>query len=158
MRLPSLGPRGEGWVVVQFVLLAAVALTGLAADDTWTGPLGSIASLLGLVLLVGGLTLGGRGLYDLGRNLTPVPRPRDDAVLVETGVYALVRHPMYGGLIAAAFGWALVAASLPTLALAAILAVFFDLKSRREEAWLAAHYAGYATYMKRTRRFFPRLY
>lgn len=140
------------------MLLAAVALAGLTTGDAWGGTLGSVTSLLGLALMVGGFALLGRGLLDLGRNLTPVPHPRHDAVLVETGVYARVRHPIYGGLIAATVGWALMAASLLTLLLAALLAVFFELKSRREEAWLKAHYAGYATYTTRTRRFIPGLY
>ena len=73
-------------------------------------------------------------------------------------MYALVRHPIYGGLIAAAVGWASISASLLALLLAVLLAVFLDLKSRREEAWLMDHYAGYPAYLGRTRRFFPYLY
>lgn len=156
--LPSLGPRGEGWVALQFLILALLAVAGLISRDTWEGPLAGVIYLLGLALLLGGALLAGRGLLDLGRNLTPVPHPRDDAQLVETGVYALVRHPIYGGLIIGALGWGLLAASPPTLALAIGLGAFFDLKSRREEAWLRERYAGYATYMARTRRLLPWLY
>ena len=72
--------------------------------------------------MVTGAAFLGRGLLDLGRNLTPVPRPREDAELVETGVYSLVRHPMYGALIVTAVGWGLVAASPLTLLLAGTLA------------------------------------
>ena len=100
----------------------------------------------------------GRGLLDLGRNLTPVPHPRDDAQLVVSGVYAIARHPMYGGLILTAFGWALVAASPLTLALAVVLLLFFGLKSRREEVWLRERYEGYPAYAARTKRFVPWLY
>ena len=157
-RLPGLGPRGEGWVVLQFMLLSLVALTGVFTGGAWAGALASVTSLAGLVLMIAGAALLGRGLLDLDRSLTPVPHPRDDAQLVETGTYALVRHPIYGGLIATAFGWGLVAASPLTLLLAAVLALFFDLKSRREEAWLTAHYVDYETYATRTRRFFPGLY
>jgi len=39
-----------------------------------------------------------------------------------------------------------------------VLAVFADLKSRREEAWLAEQFAGYAAYRQRTRRLVPLLY
>ncbi len=156
--LPSLGPRGEGWVVLQFVLLPAVVLAGLVSGGAWIGTFASITSLLGLSLMIGGAVLAGRGLLDLGRNLTPVPHPRDDAVLVETGIYALVRHPIYAGLIATALGWALVAASPLALLLSALLAVLFDLKSRREEIWLRERYAGYETYSAQTKRFFPYLY
>jgi protein-S-isoprenylcysteine O-methyltransferase Ste14 len=156
--LPSLGPRGEGWVLLQFVILGLLAVVGLSDRGSWEGPLAGVASLLGLALLLAGALLAGRGLLDLGRNLTPVPHPRDDAQLVETGVYALVRHPIYGGLVIGAVGWGLLVASLPTLLLAVGLGAFFDLKSRREEAWLRQRYPGYATYKARTRRLIPWLY
>ncbi len=87
--------------------------------------------------------------------LTPLPYPRDGAGLVETGVYARVRHPIYGGLVLAAFGWGLLAASPVAIALAAVLLGFFELKSRREEVWLAERFPGYPAYRERTRRLIP---
>jgi len=87
--------------------------------------------------------------------MTPLPRPRQDGALVETGVYALVRHPIYGGLILAALGWAMVRASIVAVILAAALAAFFRLKSSREERWLEMRYPDYAAYRARTRRFIP---
>ena len=156
--LPSLGPRGEGWVVLQIVLLAVVIIAGLASDGAWTGPLASLTSPLGLALLLAGGLLAGRGILDLGRNLTPVPRPREDARLVDTGAYALVRHPLYGGLVLGALGWSLLVASPLSLLLVAVLAIVLDLKSRREEAWLRERYPGYLAYMARTRRLIPWLY
>ena len=55
-------------------------------------------------------------------------------------------------------GWGLIAASPVTLAMAAVLFVFFDLKSRREEAWLLDRYPAYADYRARTRRLIPLVY
>lgn len=144
--------------MLQFLLLPAVALAGLVDADAWDGSPRTVTTLLGIVLMLGGAVLLGRGLLDLGRNLTPVPRPRDDAELVESGSYASVRHPIYGGIMATALGWALVAASPLALVLSAVLALFFELKSRREEAWLAARYSDYERYATTTRRFFPHLY
>ncbi|MEX1296499.1 MAG: isoprenylcysteine carboxylmethyltransferase family protein [Candidatus Limnocylindrales bacterium] len=155
--LPSLGPRGEGWVILQFLLLPAVAFAGLVDPLALDGILADVGLVAGLALIALGALLGGRGLLDLGRNLTPVPHPRDGAQLVQSGVYARARHPIYGGLMLMAVGWGLVSASPLTLVLAGVLALFFGLKSRREEAWLLEHYAGYAEYMERTRRFVPYL-
>ena len=87
--------------------------------------------------------------------MTPLPRPRDGAELVVTGAYALVRHPVYGGLILVAFGWAIARASIAAVLLAAVLATFFRLKSAREERWLETRYPDYAAYRARTRRFIP---
>ncbi len=64
-------------------------------------------------------------------------------------------HPIYGGLILAALGWAIVQASFVAVGLAAALALFFRLKSTREERWLEGRYPGYPAYRARTRRFIP---
>ncbi len=77
---------------------------------------------------------------------------------MESGAYRLVRHPIYGGLILGATGWSLLTASPMALLGALVLAVFFDLKSRREETWLAAAFENYGTYRARTRRLLPYLY
>lgn len=157
-RLPDLGPRGEGWVVLQGILLVAVLATGLLAGGAWAGTLALASWLVGLALLIAGTAILVRGFLDLGRSLTPMPRPRADAQLVQTGVYALVRHPLYGALIMGSVGYGLLTASPLTLLLAGLLTAFFSLKSRREEAWLLDHFEGYGAYMERTRRFIPWLY
>lgn len=156
-RLPALGPRGEGWVLIQGVLLVLVATAGWALGPDWSGPLRFAGIIVGTLLIVGGALLGVRAVADLGTALTPLPMPRDDAQLIETGAYALVRHPIYGGLILAAFGWAIVQASIIAVALAAGLAGFFRLKSAREEAWLVTQFPGYPAYRARTPRFIPRI-
>ena len=153
-RLPSLGPRGEGWVIAQSVLFWFIAATG-ALGPSWSGPVRGVTSVAGAILMAAGAVMAVRGVRDLRQAFTPLPRPREGAELVETGVYARVRHPIYGGIIAVAFGWGLLAASPVTVALAVLLAGLFDLKSRREEAWLVVRYPGYAAYRTRTRRLIP---
>ena len=156
-RLPALGPRGEGWVLIQGVLLVLVATAGWALGPDWSGPLRIAGVIAGILLIAGGVLLGVRAVADLGTALTPLPRPGDQAELIETGAFALVRHPIYGGLILAAFGWAIVQASIIAVTLAGVLAAFFRLKSAREEAWLETRFPGYAAYRARTPRFIPRL-
>jgi protein-S-isoprenylcysteine O-methyltransferase Ste14 len=155
-RLPSLGRRGEGWVAVQMILLALVALSGLLGPG-WTGALRLGGSAFGVILIGAGLALAFLGVRHLDERdaLTPLPYPRDDARLVQTGVYGIVRHPVYGGLIIGAIGWGLLTASPVTLVMAAALFAFFELKSRREEAWLERRYPGYADYRARTPRLIP---
>ena len=156
-RLPSLGPRGEGWVAIQFALLPVIVGAGYLGP-AWGEPIRTVTTVAGALLLAAGGLLGGRGVFDLRENLTPLPHPKEDARLVEAGAYRLVRHPIYGGLVIAAFGWGLLAASLAALVAAAVLLVFFDLKSRREEAWLQERFPGYPAYRARSRRLIPWLY
>lgn len=141
-------------MVLQVALLVPLALAGLLGP-AWSGPARVVTSALGIALMAGGLVLAVRGVRDLGASLTPLPHPTADATLVEHGIYARVRHPIYGGLIVGGLGWALLTASPTALGLAIVLAVFFWLKSAREEAWLVERFRGYADYRTRTARFIP---
>ena len=149
--LPSLGPRGVGWVAIQGVLLVLIVAAGWSLGPDWTGAV----RFVGIMAIAGGAILLVRGIVDLGSAFTPLPRPRDDAELVETGVYALARHPIYGGLILGALGWSVMQASFVALVATGVLAGFFFLKSAREEAWLEARFDRYAAYRRRTKRFIP---
>lgn len=152
--LPALGRRGEGWFAIQLVLLAAALAAG-AAGPAWQEPWRPLTTVAGTVLVLIGLALAARGILDLGAALSPLPRPVAAATLVETGVFRHARHPIYGGLIIGALGWGLVTASPAALGMAALIALFFRLKSMREEAWLEERFPGYEAYRSRTRRFIP---
>ena len=145
-RVPSLGPRGEGWVALQVVLIGAVFGSRLAGGD-----LGAAGRAAGAALGTAGLAFGGWGAGSLGRALTPLPAPRGStADLVAHGAYRCARHPIYGGGVALAAGWSLALAPwglVPTAALAAL----FELKSRVEEAWLVERFPGYEAYRRRVR-------
>ena len=153
-RLPDLGGRGEGWFLLQLVLFGAIAVSGLVGP-AWEGWLRVVGMGFGAALIACGGVLSLRGVVDLRESLTPFPKPLPGARLVETGSYRLVRHPIYGGLILGAVGWGLFMAAPVSLVLALGLAVFFNLKSRREEAWLAEQFEEYDAYRSRTKRMLP---
>lgn len=154
------GTRGEWYVVIQLLLFALLAFgpTSLPQWPAWPSPWSTIAIILGLIL--GGIAavLIVAGILSLGRNLAAVPHPKDDATLVETGAYKLVRHPIYGGIILGAFGWALLRNGTLTLLYALILFLFFDFKSGREEKWLSRKFPKYRAYQERVRKLIPFLY
>ncbi|MCC6190438.1 MAG: isoprenylcysteine carboxylmethyltransferase family protein [Anaerolineales bacterium] len=150
--------RGEWFVVAQMVLFGLIALAPLAGAPGWPAPWGPAARFAGLSFGLAGGLLALAGIIALGRNLSALPYPKDDAELVERGPYRFVRHPIYGGLLLGAFGWGLLTNSFLTLALAAALLVLFELKTRREEAQLARRFPDYAGYRRRVRKFFPFLY
>ncbi len=77
--------------------------------------------------------------------------------LITDGPYALVRHPMYAGLMAAAAGSLLIYATWTTL-LFACCAPFMVFRARREEDVLASEFgAQWQAYCRRVPAFLPRL-
>ena len=156
--LPSLGPRGEGWFVLQIVFMLAVGAAGILFGPVLGGAPRFAASVTGGALILAGLALGFLGVRDLDRSASPLPRPRDTAVLIQDGIYRRLRHPIYAGVILLALGWSLLMASLVALGLAVALAALLDLKARREEVWLRERFPGYAEYAAQTNRFVPGLY
>lgn len=148
--LPALGARGGGWVAVQVVLLAAIALSVLVGLS-WPDALVPIAYAAGALLFAVGVGLLLGGAIGLGSALTPFPAPRSQGELQTGGAYRLARHPMYGGGVLIALGWSTIFATVLGLALTILFAVFADLKSRREELWLEQQYAGYRDYKRRTK-------
>jgi protein-S-isoprenylcysteine O-methyltransferase Ste14 len=147
------GERGEWWVIGQGALLLTMALAPVAWPCA-TAPRG-IWQTLGGFMILAGVGLAGRGAVELGPNLTPLPQPRPRGFLVRTGLYAHTRHPIYGGLIIAGFGWALWRSSGLHLALAVALAIYMNAKARHEETRLLARFPEYEDYRRRTRRLIP---
>ena len=159
-RLPDLGPRGEGWVVGQLALIGLVIVLGVRGLRQLPPktPIGWVAFVVGVAAVVAGAWLVIRAAADLGGSLTPMPRPRTDGRLVESGIYARIRHPIYAGLMLASLGWSALTRSVEAFAAALVLVGLLDAKARREEAWLLERYDGYAAYRRRSKRFVPRIY
>jgi protein-S-isoprenylcysteine O-methyltransferase Ste14 len=149
-----MGKRGEGWVVLQLLLFALIFVS--PRFEAVQLPLW--LRLIGAVVILGGGLLGTLGIIGLGKNLTPFPRPKEGGHLVTTGVYGLVRHPIYTGIIFGSLGWALLTNTLLGVGFVVVLFLFFDLKSRREERWLIEAYPDYPTYQKRVKKLVPFLY
>jgi protein-S-isoprenylcysteine O-methyltransferase Ste14 len=156
-RIPSLGPRGEEWVAIQVVLFGLAAVAG-RVGPVYGGPGSGVLPVAGALLLLAGAVMAVRGVLDLRFALTVLPHPVDGAPLVTSGIYRHARHPIYGGIVVAALGWALWNLAWLALGMAAVLLVFFRLKSGREEVWLRQRYPDYEAYAARTRRMLPSLY
>jgi protein-S-isoprenylcysteine O-methyltransferase Ste14 len=147
--------RGGLWVLGQSMLLCGVIAGGILCRNQWQ----SLAlTLSGVFLLVIGAGCGLAGTVSLGRNLTPFPKPAATVTLVQTGIYGLMRHPLYTAVCCGSVGWALVWRSWPALLAALVLAPLFDAKARREERWLRQQFPEYAGYERRVRRFVPWVY
>lgn len=138
--------------MAQVMLGCLVALFGFVGPD-WPASMAGTLTMAGIVVASAGLVLFLAGAVALGRSLTPLPRPKDEASMRERGAYRLVRHPIYGGAILVAVGWSMAGTPL-ALVPTALLVALLEMKSRRKEAWLVDRYTGYEAYRRRVRWWF----
>ena len=154
------GARGEWYVATQVVLFVLVAFgpKSISGWPAWSFLHTPIPTMAGSFMLAAGFLLIIAGIWKLGENIAAVPYPKESAVLIESGPYRIVRHPMYSGAILMAFGWAFLIQGGLTFIYAGMLFVFFDLKARREELWLRDRFSDYGEYQKRVNKLIPFVY
>jgi len=145
--------RGQGWVIGQFVLIGCIIVSGFF--DPWHQPRGIATSIVGVGMMILGIYCLVVAFRHLGANLTAYPKPLDDGQLVTTGIYAIVRHPIYTGLLAACVGVAIISQSSICGVFVVALILLLNQKANREEGFLCARFADYPTYRTHTNKFIP---
>ena len=145
--------RGNILVTIQLVLLALLGF--VPGGALW--PVHGVVGVSGWVLVGLGVVILGVSFVNLGSALTAHPIPVEKASLKTTGLYAVVRHPIYLGLLVLALGLAVLAASPWHIAFFVALSVLLHVKAGFEERLLRAVYPEYEAYASRVGRLVPRL-
>jgi protein-S-isoprenylcysteine O-methyltransferase Ste14 len=121
-------------------------------------PPGAPAQVVGLALLAAGLGYSVWARRHLGRNWSAAVVVKEDHALVRTGPYRRVRHPIYTGMLLAFLGTAVALGEWRGLVGFLLAVVSFLLKSRMEEARMAATFPEYADYRRHTAALIPGIY
>jgi len=125
---------------------AAIAPVGAELAVAWAG---AALACLGAVFAVW-------SKLALGRWFSASFGIKRDHELVTTGPYAIVRHPIYTGLLALGIGLGVAWDSWRTVGFAALFAIPFALHAAIEEQMLAAHFGdAWRAYVLRTPRIVP---
>ena len=90
-------------------------------------------------------------IKDLGRNLSPFPRPINNSNLVTRGIYRFTRHPMYYSLIFISFGVFITKLSFYYLFLSTSLSLIIKFKIALEEQYLENKFKNYLIYKNEVR-------
>ena len=85
-------------------------------------------------------------IKDLGRNLSPFPRPINNSNLVTTGIYRFTRHPMYYSLIFISLGIFITRLSFYYLFLSISLSLIIKFKIALEDQYLNNKFKNYLLY------------
>ena len=149
--------RRIGWALVAAQALLLILFVLLPKRRSLLAP-PDLLDILGILLMVAGLAVFLIALLGLGTALTPTPVPQEGAALRTSGIYAVVRHPIYVGILVAALGFALAGGSIWQVVLWAALAVFFYAKAFWEDRLLAErHGVAWFDYADHVSGFIPRI-
>ena len=101
---------------------------------------------LGILIIIIAFIIMLVSIKDLGRNLSPFPRPINNSNLVNTGIYRFARHPMYYSLIFISIGVFIIKLSIYYLFLTISLALIIKFKIPLEEKYLMKKFKNYLLY------------
>ena len=104
--------------------------------------------LLGFLIIIIAFIILSVAIKDLGRNLSPFPRPINNSNLVTTGIYRFMRHPMYYSLLFISIGVFIIKLSLYYLFLSISLCLIIKFKIALEEQYLSNKFKNYSLYKK----------
>jgi protein-S-isoprenylcysteine O-methyltransferase Ste14 len=163
--------RKESWatrlLTIVFTLPAAVVLavpgSRLPGWLSWLSarflPDTAIVYWLGLLIVIAGIAFAVWARVYLGRNWSGTVTVKEDHELICSGPYAIVRHPIYTGLLIAILGTAVVFGEWRGLIALCFLTVAYLFKLRREERFMAESFPDvYPGYRARVPALIPFFY
>jgi protein-S-isoprenylcysteine O-methyltransferase Ste14 len=153
--------RGNRWVLAAFGvigLLLAYLPAYTDRTDVWTLD-GDAIRWLGVALFAAGGALRIWPVFVLGRRFSGLVAIQPGHTLVTRGVYGVIRHPSYLGLLVNSLGWALAFRSGVGVLLTAFTIPPLIARIRAEERLLSAQFGdAYDAYRSRTSRLLPGIY
>jgi protein-S-isoprenylcysteine O-methyltransferase Ste14 len=153
--------RSNRWVLVAFAVIGLLNAYLPAYTDRkgWWTIDGDTIRWVGVALFIVGGALRIWPVFVLGHRFSGLVAIQPGHTLVTGGVYRVIRHPSYLGLLVNSLGWAFAFRSGVGLLLTALTVPPLVARIRAEEALLHTHFRGeYDVYRSRTWRLIPGLY
>ena len=119
-------------------------------------PDSTLLAYAGIVMTAAGMAFAGWARFVLGGNWSGRVTIKQDHELVERGPYALVRHPIYSGMLLALLGTAICLGEFRAFLAFVLVTVSFSLKYHTEEAFMLQQFGSQCReYRLRTKALIP---
>ena len=133
-------------VFLQFVIISLHFIKWEFISQKQLIQVSPFSYVLGFLIILIAFIIFLIAIKDLGRNLSPFPRPISNSYLVTTGIYQFTRHPMYYSLIFISFGVFITKLSIYYLFLLISLGLIIKFKIVLEEQYLTNKFKNYLRY------------
>ncbi len=136
-------------VVIQLGSLVFLLVSGPVISD----------SIAGFLLEMTGVFFGLLAIYVMGLgNFNIRPIVKENGVLITSGPYGIIRHPMYLAQVIAIVPLVFESFSYWRLAVLLLLIIVLTVKIEYEEKRLIKHFKGYSDYIKISKKVIPYIY
>jgi protein-S-isoprenylcysteine O-methyltransferase Ste14 len=157
-----LEPAGSRILRIGIFLIAIVIFSTTLVPLRWLyvqlWPVGLWPFWLGAAVTIAGLLFAVWARENLGRNWSRSVTIKQGHELITAGPYAVVRHPIYTGILTGFIGTAVALAQVRGFIALLLFLLAFWIKLRMEEQWMRAQFGdAYATYARRTAVLVPYL-
>jgi len=121
-------------------------------------PVGFWPFWLGVAVTIAGLLFAVWAREHLGRNWSRSVTIKQDHELITTGPYAVVRHPIYTGILTGFLGMAIAISQVRGFIVFVLIFLALWIKFRMEEQWMRSEFGeAYTAYAHRTAALVPYL-
>jgi protein-S-isoprenylcysteine O-methyltransferase Ste14 len=157
-----LEPAASRILRVFIFLIAIVLLSTTRIPLPWLylqfWPAGFWPFWLGAALTIAGLLFAVWAREHLGRNWSRSVTIKQGHELITTGPYAVVRHPIYSGVLTGLLGTSIALSQARGFIAFVLFFLAFWMKLRMEEQWMRSQFGeAYATYVRQTAALVPYL-
>ena len=148
--------KGRVFAIIQFVLLGLILILSYYLKQDYSS--NTILHYSGWVIIFIGLLIGIIAVVSYGQMVTANPYPLKEVQLRTSGIYGVIRHPMYLAALVFVIGWCILFFSYYCNYLSVIYFAFLMIKIKFEESQLVEKFPDYKTYQKKSSRLFPLIY
>jgi protein-S-isoprenylcysteine O-methyltransferase Ste14 len=147
-----------GTMTLFFLVFFVILQSGKGVIAIEMNGLTGLAMILGTMMIAAGTMANVYGRLNLGKNWANQIKIYEEHTFVRTGMYKIVRHPLYASIILMFYGACLVYRNIIAfIAVSVIFVPFMVYRARQEENLLVQRFPLYREYMRNTGMLFPKI-
>tara|TARA_Y100001968_G_scaffold293439_1_gene299368 strand:- start:5 stop:562 length:558 start_codon:yes stop_codon:yes gene_type:complete len=140
--------KGEWYLLSQLFLISLHLLPPYPKVEYIIFPINLFIIVSGILVSINGLMISLKAFIDLGDNLTPLPYPMKESILIRNNSYKNSRHPLYKGILLISLGISISSLSIIHFSLFLFLSYILRKKALKEEEMLKTKFSEYEDYIR----------